>query len=220
MGGGTISNSHCSDSISSSSNQVKSKRISLSSKKRNNNKNNRNNNSGLGLKSSVLSILIIFMMFCSFFLPSSFIYAVTSPVRNMGEMYPLSLVDEGNALAGIKGFEYEYGYLPTSEWIGLVSDLGDGNFIVRADIINILGTGLNLQLGMTYNSYNSTIDIGAGKGWMTDLHQVVSEDGVTHDVTFVTATEQNWYLNMILVIIYLLKVSVEHLLRNWMELMR
>ena len=128
------------------------------------------------------------MMFCSFFLPSSFIYAISSPVRNMGEMYPLSLVDEGSALAGIKGFEYEYGYLPTSDWIGLVSDLGDGNFIVRADIINIMGTGLNLQLGMTYNSYNSTVDIGAGKGWMTDLHQVVSEDGTTHDVTFVTAT--------------------------------
>ena len=137
MGGGSIYNSLCSSTLSSSSNQIKSKTISLSSKKRNNNLNNRNNNGGSrstkpffcsnsnsnNLKSLVISLLVIFMMFCSFFLPSSFIYAISSPVRNMGEMYPLSLVDEGSALAGIKGFEYEYGYLPTSDWIGLVSDL-------------------------------------------------------------------------------------------------
>ena len=57
MGGGSIFNSLCSNSLSSSStNQVKSKTISLSSKKRNNNGCLRSVKP-LGLKTSVLSIL-------------------------------------------------------------------------------------------------------------------------------------------------------------------
>jgi hypothetical protein len=127
-------------------------------------------------------------MFCAFFLPSQFIYAVSSPVRNMGRLYPMSLVDEGSNEAGIGGFDYEYSYLPTSEWTSIASDLSDGNMMIRADMIKIPGTGLDLTFGMTYNSFNSLVDIGVGKGWMTDLHQVVSEDSQTHDVTFVTST--------------------------------
>jgi hypothetical protein len=45
-------------------------------------------------KSFIISLLVILFMFCTFFLPSQFIYAVSSPVRNMGRLYPASLVDE------------------------------------------------------------------------------------------------------------------------------
>jgi hypothetical protein len=70
----------------------------------------------------------------------------------------------------------------------MIADIEDGNFMLRVDMISIPGTGLDLGFGITYNSFNSNLNIGLGKGWTSDLHQSVYEDPSTHNVTYVTAT--------------------------------
>ena len=136
----------------------------------------------------VVSLFLSLLLIITFFIPTSFIKAISSPLRGIGRIYPLSLGTEGNENAGIKGYEFEYAYLKTSEWTTLIGDLEDGNSMLRVDMINIPGTGLDLGFGITYNSFNSDINIGLGKGWTSDLHQSVYEDPLTHNVTYVTST--------------------------------
>jgi len=73
------------------------------------------------LKRTLLSLILSSLLIITFFIPTSFIRAVSSPLRDMGKLYPLTLTLNGSESAGIKGYEFEYVYLPTSEWttIGL-----------------------------------------------------------------------------------------------------
>jgi len=136
----------------------------------------------------IISLILSLLLIITFCIPTSFIKAFASPLKGMGKIYPLTLSTEGNDNAGIKGYDYEYAYLKTSEWTTLIADLEDGNSMLRVDMFNIPGTGINLGFGITYNSFNSDLNIGLGKGWTSDLHQSVYEDPLTHDVTHVTST--------------------------------
>jgi YD repeat-containing protein len=49
-------------------------------------------------------------------------------------------------------------------------------------------SGLPMSVQLVHNSFNASIDIGVGKGWMTNLHSCVEEDGQTGDITYMDAT--------------------------------
>ena len=136
----------------------------------------------------IISLILSLLLIITFCIPTSFIKAFASPLKGMGKIYPLTLSTEGNDNAGIKGYDYEYAYLKTSEWTTLIGDLEDGNSMLRVDMFNIPGTGIDLGFGITYNSFNSDLDIGLGKGWTSDLHQSVYEDPLTHNVTCVSGS--------------------------------
>jgi YD repeat-containing protein len=49
-------------------------------------------------------------------------------------------------------------------------------------------SGLPMSVQLVHNSFNASIDVGVGKGWMTNLHTCVEEDGQTGDITYMDAT--------------------------------
>jgi YD repeat-containing protein len=139
------------------------------------------------VRSFVSFVLMAFMIF-SLTIPIEYCKAVGAPNFWTSRYYTMGLIDEGSAEAGLKGREYEYAHLPTSKWTEMVADIQSGNHMLRAELFNLPGTPLPLSLQLTYNSANANVDIGVGKGWMTSLHAVVSEDAGTHDLTYVDAT--------------------------------
>ncbi|MDD4663794.1 MAG: DUF6531 domain-containing protein, partial [Caldisericia bacterium] len=134
------------------------------------------------------SLLIFFLFFLFSVIPLEFCHAVGSPTFWDSRVYPLGLVDEGSEEAGLKGRATEYMYQSTSEWTTQITDLEDGNFMMQVNPISLPGIPLPVSVSLTYNHYNAGIDIGLGKGWMTNLHACVSEDAQTHDLTYVTGT--------------------------------
>ena len=132
-------------------------------------------------------ILSVFLLF-AFSIPFQFVQAITNPSYWTSREYKLCQVYNGSADAGLKGHDYEYAHLPTSEWTEMVADLQSGNHMLRAELFNLPGTPLPLVVSLTYNSLNSAVDIGIGLGWVSNLHACVDEDGTTHDLTYVTGT--------------------------------
>ena len=138
---------------------------------------------------SVLSsVLTFFLLFSFSVIPFEFCHAVGTPTFWDSRVYPMGLVDEGDTEAGLKGRATEYLYQSTSEWTTQIADLEDGNFMMQVNPIILPGTPFPVSVTLTYNHYNAGIDIGLGKGWMTNLHACVSEDAQTHDLTYVTGT--------------------------------
>jgi hypothetical protein len=135
----------------------------------------------------IVSFLTV-LLFFSLTIPNQFLQAITSGSHGSGRLYPLGLIEDGSLSAGLKGRDYEYTHLSTSEWTEMVADLQSGNFMLRAELFNLPGTPLPLTISLTYNSLNANVDIGAGKGWMTSLNACVSEDAQSHDLTYVDAT--------------------------------
>jgi len=133
---------------------------------------------------SLLSLLLFF----SFSIPLPFVRAITSPSYWSSRNYKTCQVYNGSSDAGLKGHDYEYAHLPTSEWTEMVADLQSGNHMLRAELFNLPGTPLPLAFALTYNSLNSAVDIGMGLGWVSNLHTCVDEDSSTHDLTYVTGT--------------------------------
>ena len=148
--------------------------------------------SSTGFKSFTTTLssffLILFLIFSFSVLPMEFCHAVGSPTFWDSRVYPLGLVDEGSTEAGIKGFSNEYGYFSTSQWTQFVFDIQNGGLIAQANLIQLPGTLLPLTFSLAYSSKNAGVDIGMGKGWVSNLHSCVSEDAQTHDLTYITPT--------------------------------
>jgi hypothetical protein len=84
----------------------------------------------------------------------------------------------GSNLAGLPDRGDEKASMATSSWTNLVTNLQTGNHLVTASLLNVpTASGLPLSLQLAHNSMNASIDVGVGKGWMTNLHTCVSEDG-------------------------------------------
>jgi len=135
-----------------------------------------------------VSCLLMVLLFFVFSIPVEFVRAITSPSYWTSRNYQICQVYNGSSDAGLKGHDFEYAHLPTSEWTEMVADLQSGNFMLRAELFNLPGTPLPLIVSLTYNSLNSAVDIGMGLGWISNLHACVDEDGTTHDLTYVTGT--------------------------------
>jgi len=136
----------------------------------------------------LISCFLSLLLFFSLSIPIQFVKAITSPSYWTSREYKICQVYNGSTEAGLKGHDYEYVHLPTSEWTEMVADLQSGNFMVRAELFNLPGTPLPLVVSLTYNSLNSAVDIGMGLGWISNLHACVDEDSSTHDLTYVTGT--------------------------------
>ena len=76
----------------------------------------------------VVSLILSLLLIITFCIPTSFIKAIYYPLRGIGRIYPLSLGTEGNENAGIKGYEFEYAYLKTSEWTTLIGEVPPKNW--------------------------------------------------------------------------------------------
>jgi YD repeat-containing protein len=100
----------------------------------------------------------------------------------------MGIAEEGDPNAGIKGFSNEYLYLKTSTWTQLAVGLQHGGLVTLVNLPSIPGTGLPLGFSMNYSSLNAGVDIGVGKGWISNFQVCVKEDSGTNDLTFVTAT--------------------------------
>jgi YD repeat-containing protein len=140
------------------------------------------------MKVKLISFFVTILFLISASIPFPFCNTFGTPSFWNSRYYTMGLIDEGSTAAGLKGRSYEYAHLPTSKWTEMVADLQSGNHMLRAELFNLPGTPLPLSLQLTYNSANANVDIGVGKGWMTSLHAVVSEDAGTHDLTYVDAT--------------------------------
>ncbi len=83
----------------------------------------------------------------------------------------------GSTDAGLPNRTDEKVTMATSEWTNLVTNLDTGNHLVTVDLLNIpSASGLPMNLQLVHNSMNASVDIGVGKGWMTNVHTCVSED--------------------------------------------
>jgi len=95
----------------------------------------------------------------------------------------------GSSDAGMPDRGDEKVTMATSAWTNLVVNLETGNHLVTADVMSIpTASGLPLSVQLVHNSFNASIDVGVGKGWMTNLHTCVQEDGQTGDITYMDAT--------------------------------
>jgi len=138
---------------------------------------------------SIFSFVLAFLLLFSFsILPLEFCHAIGTPSYFDSRVYPQGLVDEGSVNAGQKNSQAEFAFLPTSEWTTLSANLQTGNFMVLAPLVTVQGVPNSLSIFLTYNHFNASVDIGVGKGWMTNLHACVEEDSQTNDLTYVTAT--------------------------------
>jgi YD repeat-containing protein len=100
----------------------------------------------------------------------------------------LANASSGSDLAGIKGYSFEVATLVTSKWTTFHTDLRDGNLLFMAKPCDIFGTGKSVSFEITYNSFNHDLDVGLGKGWTSNLFEMVEEDPLTHHVTYINKT--------------------------------
>ncbi|MCK5848827.1 MAG: RHS repeat protein, partial [Caldisericia bacterium] len=142
------------------------------------------------LHKSILKYIVLFTVFSMVFstIPLSFANAVTSESYWHGNGYPLSLIENGSNSAGRKSSDAEFIFHTTSKWTTIVADLESGNLLFIANIFELSGTSLIVPFGLTYNSFNSTEDIGLGKGWMSNLHSCVFENTQTGSITYMTSS--------------------------------
>jgi hypothetical protein len=81
-------------------------------------------------------------------------------------LYVGSLMN-GSSDAGMPDRGDEKAAMATSNWTNLVVNLDTGNHLVTADIMSIpTASGLPMSVQLVHNSFNASIDVGVGKGWM------------------------------------------------------
>ena len=91
----------------------------------------------------------------------------------------------GSNEAGLPDRGDEKASMATSSWVNLVANLQTGGNIVAVDLLDVpSASGLPLTLQLVHNSMSPSIDVGVGKGWMTNLHTCVQENGQTGDITY------------------------------------
>jgi YD repeat-containing protein len=99
-----------------------------------------------------------------------------------------SLLENAQAGAGLNGSKMEYAMMPTTTWTTLLAHLPTGNLVVRAELFNIPGAGIPLIFGLSYNSFHKDINLGLGKGWMSDLQTSAVRDPLTNTIRYVSPT--------------------------------
>jgi hypothetical protein len=73
----------------------------------------------------------------------------------------------GSSDAGMPDRGDEKATMATSNWTNLVVNLETGNHLVTADIMSVpTASGLPMSVQLVHNSFNASIDVGVGKGWM------------------------------------------------------
>ncbi len=104
--------------------------------------------------------------------------------------YPLTLLSQGDPLAGMHGTEENILAMPTTRWSNLAVNLNTGNAMVVVQPINLPGTPLPLSLSLLYHHRNAAVNVGLGSGWMSTLHTAVAIDQQTLDITWLTPDGQ------------------------------
>jgi len=135
---------------------------------------------------SVLSLVLIFLVS----VPSSFAQMLGSPTYYSSRFYPLTLLDQGDPLAGMHGTEENILAMPTTHWSNLAVNMNTGNAMVMVQPINLPGTPLPLSISLLYHHRNAAVNVGLGNGWMTSLHTAVAIDQQTLDITWLTPDGQ------------------------------
>lgn len=133
-----------------------------------------------------LSLVLIFLLS----VPSSLAQMLGSPTYYSSRFYPLTLLDQGDPLAGMHGTEENILAMPTTRWSSLAVNMNTGNAMVIVQPINLPGTPLPLNLSLLYHHRNAAVNVGLGSGWMTTLHTAVAIDQQTQDLTWLTPDGQ------------------------------
>jgi YD repeat-containing protein len=126
-------------------------------------------------------------MSCSCFLVLTLLIGLFLPF-SMFPKIALANAATGSSQAGIKGYSFEIATLTTSQWTSILADIKDGNLMLLAKPLEIMGLGKQLTFEMMYNSVNRDLDLGLGKGWTCNLFEMVKEDPSSHHVTYVNKT--------------------------------
>jgi YD repeat-containing protein len=122
--------------------------------------------------------------------PSSFAQMLGSSTYYSSRFYPLTLLDQGDPLAGMHGTEENILAMPTTRWSNLAVNMNTGNAMVIVQPINLPGTPLPLSISLLYHHRNAAVNVGLGSGWMTSLHTAVAIDQQTLDITWLTPDGQ------------------------------
>jgi len=132
------------------------------------------------MKRSLISFFLIFTFLYSMVLPTGKGITKEPDYKNSLSSFGLDFSKE----AGLNTRDYEYGYLPTSQWTKMMINLSNGNQLIQADLINLPGTPITMQFSITYNSSNALTDIGIGKGWISNLHARIYEEPESNDIIY------------------------------------
>ncbi|HOI25168.1 MAG TPA: DUF6531 domain-containing protein [Caldisericia bacterium] len=135
---------------------------------------------------SVLSFVLLFLLS----VPSSYAQMLGSSTYYSSRFYPLTLLSQGDPLAGMHGTEENILSMPTTRWSNLAVNLNTGNAMVLVQPINLPGTPLPLSLSLWYHHRNAAVNVGLGSGWMSTLHTAVAIDQQTLDITWLTPDGQ------------------------------
>ena len=152
--------------------------------------------------SKALSMLLSLIFSIACILPANAqTFVSASPLSYSSQ----TLLENAQTGAGLNGSKMEYAMMPTTTWTTLLAHLPTGNLVVRAELFDIPGAGIPLKFGLTYNSFHKDINLGLGKGWMSDLHTSALRDPLTNTIRYVSPTgtllvfpyssAQNKYLN-------------------------
>jgi hypothetical protein len=129
--------------------------------------------------SSCLASFLVLVMVFLIGIPASFAQMLASPSYRSSRFYPLTLLDEGDPLAGMHGNAGSMAFMPTSQWSSLAVNMTTGNSMMLVQVVNLPGTPLPLSLSLIYNHRNSEVNVGLGEGWMSSLHTAVAIDNQT-----------------------------------------
>jgi YD repeat-containing protein len=142
------------------------------------------------LLSRTLAVFISLVLIFLLSVPSSFAQILGSPTYYSSRFYPLTLLSQGDPLAGMHGTEENILAMPTTRWSNLAVNMNTGNAMVIVQAINLPGTPLPLSISLLYHHRNAAVNIGLGSGWMTTLHTAVAIDQQTLDITWLTPDGQ------------------------------
>lgn len=99
-----------------------------------------------------------------------------------------SLLENAQHEAGLNGANMEYAMMPTTLWTSLNAHLPSGNLVARAVLFDFPGAGIPMTLGLTYNSLHKDLNLGLGKGWMSDLNSSAMRDPLSNVIRYVSPT--------------------------------
>jgi YD repeat-containing protein len=132
-----------------------------------------------------LSILLSLVLCLAYVLPVNARISSKTPALLFSTQ---ALINNAQSEAGLNGAEMEYAIMPTTFWTSLLTHLPSGNLIARAELFDFPGAGITMTLGLTYNALHKDIDLGLGKGWMSDLHTSAVRDPLTNTIRYVSPT--------------------------------
>jgi hypothetical protein len=129
---------------------------------------------------SILTIVITLSLFTAS-VPVSTYAALQAPLENSSlyksmqqvfhfffprPLYVGTLMN-GSSDAGMPDRGDEKVTMATSARTNLVVNLDTGNHLVTADVMSIpTASGLPMSLQLVHNSFNASVDVGVGKGWI------------------------------------------------------